>query len=183
LPKYLKLDECIKLLESIDGEHRIRDHAIITLFLNCGMRLSELVGININHINGNTLTVIGKGDKERSFDINDSCIKAINKYLKVRLNYNPKNKLALFLSEKGERISPEAVQLLGKKYLKLIERKDLSIHKMRHTAATLMLKGKADIRTIQEVLGHSSVASTEIYTKIDSEDKKMAIANNPLNNL
>ena len=118
LPKYLSLEECITLLSSIEGEYAARDYCIIILFLNCGIRLSELVGININHIQGDSLRVVGKGDKERTVHLNKSCLDAISEYLKVRPNDNAKDKQALFISRQGNRISTKTVQANFQKYLK-----------------------------------------------------------------
>lgn len=186
IPKYLTLDESISLLHSIDGKYKDRDYAIITIFLNCGLRLSELVNINMNSIKDNTLQVIGKGNKERQIYLNDACTNAINKYICVRSKNNIKDQDALFLSERGTRIGRRTVEMLVKKYLKLagLDYKKFSPHKLRHTAATLMHKyGNVDIRTLQQILGHESIATTEIYTHIDDEQVKEALKNNPLNNI
>lgn len=183
LPKYLNVEESKKLLGAIDGKNRERDYAIITLFLNCGLRLSELVGININRIRNDTLTVIGKGDKERTIYLNSACVKAINDYLKVRPVEGVKDKNALFLSERKQRISPKTVQYIVKKYIKNagLDPERYSTHKLRHTAATLMYKhGKVDIRALQEILGHESISTTEIYTHVDSDQLKKAVESNPL---
>jgi site-specific recombinase XerD len=183
---YLSLEDSMKLLDSvgnIDGEYKERDFAILTLFLNCGFRLAELVSIDINKIKNDMITVIGKGNKERTVPINDACIEAIEDYLKVRLNIEGEN--ALFLSERKKRISKRTVQHLVKKYLNISveESEKLSVHKLRHTAATLMYKyGKIDIRTLQQILGHENIHTTEIYTHVDDEQKKSAIDSNPLNN-
>lgn len=184
LPKYLELDESIALLESIDGEFKERDFCIITLFLNCGMRLSELVGINVSDIREDTLTVLGKGSKERTIYLNNACLDAINNYLKVRPNYEESNGTKpLFLSKRKKRISPKTVQYTVKKYIKIAELDPTkySTHKLRHTAATLMYTvGDVDIRSLQEILGHESVATTEIYTHVNNNRLKDAINKNPL---
>lgn len=183
LPKYLDIKESEKLLYSIDGEHRQRDYAIITLFLNCGLRLSELVGININKMKDGTLTVIGKGNKERTIYLNQACISAINAYMRVRPVDGVKDKNALFLSERKQRISNKTVQHIVKKYIKLagLDPEKYSTHKLRHTAATLMYKhGNVDIRALKEILGHESVSTTEIYTHVDNQQLKAAIESNPL---
>lgn len=184
LPKYLELDESIALLESIDGEFKERDFCIITLFLNCGMRLSELVGINVSDIREDTLTVLGKGSKERTIYLNNACLDAINNYLKVRPNYEEQNGVKpLFLSKRKKRISPKTVQYTVKKYIKIAELDPTkySTHKLRHTAATLMYTvGDVDIRSLQEILGHESVATTEIYTHVNNNRLKDAINKNPL---
>lgn len=196
LPKYLTLDESRKLLEvtknpapTTHGNHdnSVRDSAIITLFLNCGMRLSELTSINISDIDfeNNKLTVIGKGDKERTVYLNKACINAINSYLAVRprdgVKFNSRN--ALFLSEQKQRISNRTVQHIVKLEFKAagLDSTKFSVHKLRHTAATLMYKyGQVDIRALQEVLGHESIATTQIYTHVDSDQVRAAIENNPL---
>lgn len=184
LPKYLELDESIALLESIDGEFKERDFCIITLFLNCGMRLSELVGINVSDIREDTLTVLGKGSKERTIYLNNACLDAINNYLKVRPDYEEPNGVKpLFLSKRKKRISPKTVQYTVKKYIKIAELDPTkySTHKLRHTAATLMYTvGDVDIRSLQEILGHESVATTEIYTHVNNNRLKDAINKNPL---
>lgn len=183
LPRYLNVEESKQLLSSVDGQYSERDYAIITLFLNCGMRLSELVGINLNNIKNESLTVIGKGDKERSIPLNTACIKAIETYLKVRPVNGVKDKNALFISERKQRISKESVQKIVKKYIKSagLDPQRYSTHKLRHTAATLMYKyGNVDIRALQELLGHESIATTEIYTHLDKEQLKNAVDKNPL---
>lgn len=183
LPRYLNLDESKQLLSSVEGEHSIRDYAILTLFLNCGMRLSELVGINLNNIRNNTLTVIGKGNKERMIPLNSACINAINDYMKVRPVDGVKDKKALFLSERKQRISKATVQHIVKKYIisSGLDPRKYSTHKLRHTAATLMYRyGQVDIRTLQELLGHESIATTEIYTHLDAQQLKNAVDSNPL---
>lgn len=188
LPRYLNVEESKQLLSSIQGEYSERDYAIITLFLNCGMRLSELVGINLNNIKNNTLTVIGKGDKERSIPLNGACIKAIEDYLKKRPvdGISVMDKNALFISEHKRRISKESVQKIVKKYIinAGLDPNKYSTHKLRHTAATLMYKyGHVDIRALQELLGHESIATTEIYTHLDKQQLKDAVDSNPLSNV
>ncbi|RKD34507.1 tyrosine recombinase XerC [Thermohalobacter berrensis] len=182
-PIYLTLDEAQKLLDVIDGEFKERDYAIITLFLNCGLRLSELVSIDVDKIKGDTLTVIGKGNKERTIYLNDACIEAINNYLKVRPKDGLKDTKALFISKRKKRISPKTVQYLVKKYLRLagLDTDKYSPHKLRHTAATLMYKhGNVDIRALQQILGHENVSTTQIYTHIDDDRLRKAVKSNPL---
>ena len=184
-PKYLTKDESIELLNKIKNNktnrNQIRDYAIITLFLNCGMRLSELVNINLNKIKNDTLTVIGKGDKERTIYLNDSAMAALNDYLKIR---NKIDSNILFLSEQNKPMQVGAVQLVVKKYLKLIGKDEFSTHTLRHTAATLMYKhGNVDIRALQEILGHTNITTTEIYTHVDDEQCRKAVASNPLNSI
>lgn len=188
LPKYLTLEESRQLLnnvEKIDSRNESRDYAIITLFLNCGMRLSELTGINISDIDfdNNKLNVIGKGNKERTIYLNKACIDAINKYIADR----PKPKMQskkdnpLFLSERKTRISQRMVQDIVKKYLSATGLSKYSTHKLRHTAATLMYKyGNVDIRALQQLLGHESISTTEIYTHVDNEIIRNAVESNPL---
>lgn len=187
LPKYLNLDESINLLSSVDGKNVERDYAILVLFLNCGLRLSELVGININDLRGDTLTVIGKGNKERTVYLNKACQDALEAY-KAKRNkiQNMKDPKALFLSERKTRISPKTVQYLVKKYIRAagLDPDKYSPHKLRHTAATLMYKyGHVDIRALQAILGHESIATTEIYTHIDDEQLRSAVKSNPLSSV
>jgi len=183
LPRYLNIEESKQLLSSVGGEYSERDYAILTLFLNCGMRLSELVGINLSNIKNNSLRVIGKGGKERSIPLNNACTEAIDAYLRVRPVNGVKDKNALFISERKQRISKESVQKMVKKYIKEagLDPQRYSTHKLRHTAATLMYKyGNVDIRALQELLGHESIATTEIYTHLDKQQLKDAVDSNPL---
>ncbi len=192
LPKYLSLEESKKLIEvtkTTSDENKERDLAIITLLLNCGMRLSELVGINIKDINfsENKLNVIGKGNKERTIYLNKSCMDAINDYLKVRPHEGVKyeSKDALFLSKRKERISNRMVQEIVKRELAKagLDLNKYSTHKLRHTAATLMYQyGHVDIRALQVLLGHESISTTEIYTHVNDEQVKDAVNKNPLAN-
>ncbi|SHI70824.1 Site-specific recombinase XerD [Dethiosulfatibacter aminovorans DSM 17477] len=182
-PIHLTLDDAKKLLDSIEGRYATRDFAIIMTFLNCGMRLSELVGIDISSIKDDTLTVVGKGNKERTVYLNDSVNEAINNYLLERPDPADENDDALFLSSRKKRISPKAIQHLLRKHLLnagLVDEK-YSPHKLRHTAATLMYQhGNVDIRVLQEILGHESVSTTQIYTHINDERLKKAVEKNPL---
>ena len=182
-PVYLTLEESKQLLSSIDGENKERDYAIITLFLNCGLRLSELISIDISKISGDTLTVIGKGNKERTVYLNNACIHAVKRYLEVRPADEVKDKNALFLSERKRRISKRSVQYLVKKYIGAsnLDVEKYSPHKLRHTAATLMYKyGKVDIRSLQEILGHENISTTQIYTHLDEDTLRDAVKSNPL---
>ena len=193
MPKYLTLEDSKKLLDVTmqdDNRNKERDFAIITLFLNCGMRLSELVGINIKdiHFDDCKMTVIGKGNKERTIYLNKACINAIKQYLDVRpkegIDYNSKD--ALFLSERRERISRRTVQYIVEKELKNagLDTSKYSTHKLRHTAATLMYQyGEVDIRALQELLGHASISTTEIYTHVANQQVRDAVEKNPLANL
>ena len=185
-PVYLTLEEATKLLDSIDGHFKERDYAIITLFLNCGLRLSELVSIDIDKIKEDTLTVVGKGNKERTIYLNDACVYAIDNYLTVRPKEGLNDNKALFISKMKNRLSPKAVQHLVKKYLKIagLDTNKYSPHKLRHTAATLMYKhGNVDIRALQKILGHENVATTQIYTHIDDERLRQAVKSNPLSSI
>lgn len=188
-PVYLTLEECQLLLKTVlenkNEFYRKRDYAIITLFLNCGLRLSELASINISKIKEDTLTVIGKGNKERTIYLNSSCIDAINSYLEVRPQ-DAKDEDALFISKRKQRLSNRAIQHLIDKYLEKagFDTRIYSTHKLRHTAATLMYKyGNVDIRALQEILGHENVSTTQIYTHIDDERLRDAVKSNPLANL
>jgi integrase/recombinase XerD len=183
LPRYLNVEESKQLLNSIDGQFSERDYAIITIFLNCGLRLSELVGINLSNIKGTTLNVIGKGNKERSVPLNQACIKALEAYMRVRPVNGVKDRNALFLSKRNQRISKESVQKIVKKYIRAagLDPDRYSTHKLRHTAATLMYKyGHVDIRSLQELLGHESISTTQIYTHLDSNQLRTAVESNPL---
>ena len=178
LPKYLDIDDSMALLNAVEGKNAQRDYLILTLFLNCGLRLSELVGINLSDIRGNTLTVVGKGNKQRTIYLNDACKKALDAYLAVRPRDKVKDRNALFLSRNKERLGQRSVQNIVKKYLKLagLDAKKYSPHKLRHTAATLMYKhGNVDIRILQEILGHSNLSTTEIYTHLDDDTLRDAI--------
>ena len=193
LPKYLNLEESKKLLEASsdeDNRNYQRDYAITTLFLNCGLRLSELVGINIQDIDFSEakLNVIGKGNKERTIYLNRACLKALSDYLFIRPQVGIKaDKLnsdkALFLSERKERISRRTVQYIISKELQKagLDSRKFSVHKLRHTAATLMYQyGNVDIRALQELLGHESISTTEIYTHVDNTQVRNAVESNPL---
>lgn len=188
LPKYLNLEESVNLLQSVHGKKNVeRDYAILVLFMNCGLRLSELVSINVNSVRGDILTVVGKGDKERTVYLNQACQDAITTYKaerdKLKVVKDPK---ALFLSERKVRISPKTVQYLVKKYIQAsgLDPDKYSPHKLRHTAATLMYKhGHVDIRALQAILGHESIATTEIYTHVDEDQLRKAVKNNPLSSI
>ncbi len=193
LPKYLSLDDSRKLLDvasNEDNRNNERDYAITTLFLNCGMRLAELCGINLTDINFDEcqMNVIGKGNKERTIYLNKACVHAINEYLSVRPNDNltADGKNALFLSERRQRISRRTVQDIIYKELKQagLDTSKYSVHKLRHTAATLMYQyGNVDIRALQELLGHESISTTEIYTHVSNNQVRNAVESNPLANI
>ena len=184
LPKYLTLDESIALLNAVDGKFKERDYCIITLFLNCGMRLSELVSLNLSDIrSNNSIVVTGKGYKVRTIYLNEACIDAINAYLPYRPVDGVKDKNALFISRQKGRISNKTVQYIVKNALEKagLGDRNLSTHKLRHTAATLMYQhGNVDVLAIKEILGHESLSTTQIYTHIMDEQLKKAAASNPL---
>ena len=184
LPKFLTLEQSIDLLQSVDGNYKERDYCILTLFLNCGMRLSELVGIDLNDIRSDqTLKITGKGNKERIVYLNDACEQAIKNYLAVRPADKVIDKNALFVSRNHRRISPKTVQHLVKKYLDRIglSGQGYSVHKLRHTAATLMYQyGEVDIRILKDILGHVNLGTTQIYTHVSNEQMKKAAISNPL---
>lgn len=186
LPKYLSLEESKKLLASVEGKYPERDFAIITLFLNCGFRVSELVGIDLADISSDmtTITVIGKGNKQRRVFLNDACRQAIEAYLKVRpTDIKYEDRKALFISRNRNRISVKTVQWLIYKHLEDAELGDLgmSVHKLRHTAATLMYNyGGTDVRVLKDILGHEDLSTTEIYTHLESPKLEEAANRNPL---
>lgn len=186
LPKYLDLEQSIELLDAVDGKFKERDYCILTLFLNCGMRLSELVGINLSDIRSdNSLRITGKGNKQRVVYLNDACINAIEAYKRVRPVNGVIDRDALFISQQLKRISPKTVQYLVKKYLGKINLTDgYSTHKLRHTAATLMYQqGGVDTRVLKDILGHENLNTTEIYTHLSNEQIKNAVNANPLANV
>ncbi len=186
LPKHLTLDDSINLLGCVDGVYKERDYCILVFFLNCGMRLSELCGINLSDISSDgALKLLGKGNKERTVYLNDSCKQALEAYLKVRpcegLRGDARD--ALFVSRNGNRISAKTVQYTVKKYLDKagLSGRGLSTHKLRHTAATLMYQyGNVDIRVLKDILGHSNLGTTQIYTHVSDSQVKSAIDANPL---
>lgn len=186
LPKYLTLDQSITLLNNVEGKNKERDYCILTLFLNCGLRLSELVGINISHIkDNNTLVVLGKGNKERTVYLNQACLDAISAYMAVRPKDGLIDRDALFVSNQKRRISKQSVQKMVEANLKKngMDGMGFSTHKLRHTAATLMYQhAGVDPLQLKEILGHENLSTTEIYTHIHDEQLKEAIDSNPLNN-
>lgn len=186
LPRYLTESESIDLLQSVDGPNKERDYCILTLFLNCGLRISELINLNITDIREDSLRVeYGKGGKVRILYLNDACREALDSWLNVRKTIqvtNPAAKNALFISRQNSRISKSAVHLLVKKYILAagLDGSKYSAHKLRHTAATLMRKSGVDVRTLQEVLGHENLNTTQIYTHVDNSDIRAATESNPL---
>ncbi len=182
LPKYLTLDESVQLLQSVDGQNRERDYCILTIFLNCGLRISELCGLDLQDIQDDALRVLGKGNKVRIVYLNDACKDALNDYLAVRRPITGRDHNALFLSTRNERISRSSVHALVKKHLSAagLDASEYSSHKLRHTAATLMLQNGVDVKAVQEVLGHEHLNTTEIYTHIDNDALRVAAKANPL---
>ena len=182
LPRYLTLEESERLLQSVDSKHRERDYCILCIFLNCGLRISEIVGLNISDLRSDSLRVFGKGSKERIVYLNDATAAAINNYLTIRKNIAAVDRTAFFLSNRRTRMSREAVHSMVKKSLLRagLDAEKYSAHKLRHTAATLMLQNGVDVRTLQELLGHENLNTTQIYTHVDSSDLRIAASANPL---
>lgn len=182
LPRYLTLEESMALLDSVDGPNRERDYCILTLFLNCGLRISELIGLNRSDIQGEALHVLGKGNKVRIVYLNEACQAALEQYLAVRRPITGRDEDALFLSQQNRRISRSMVHALVKRHLLEagLDSTHYSSHKLRHTAATLMLQNGVDVKAVQEVLGHEHLNTTEIYTHIDNEALRVAARANPL---
>jgi len=182
LPRYLTLDESSKLLDNVDGIYRERDFCILTLFLNCGLRISELANLNLSDVREDSIRIIGKGNKERIVFINDACAVAINDYLLFRKETGLANERALFLSSRRTRISRSTIHSLVKKHLLAagLDSTRYSSHKLRHTAATLMLKSGVDVRTLQELLGHEHLNTTQIYTHVENSSLRDAAMRSPL---
>ena len=185
LPKYLTMEQSAALLRSVSGQNQIRDYAILMIFLNCGIRRSELVGLNLSDVYEDRLRVVGKGNKERFVYFGTSCRKAIDAYLVERNKKVLSDNRALFGSRDGNRISVTAVHRLVKKALLEagLDPTQFSAHKLRHTAATMMLSGGVDVKTVQEVLGHENLNTTQIYTHIENTELKIAAEANPLSKL
>ncbi len=185
LPKYLTLEQSSALLRAVSGPNEKRDYAILMLFLNCGIRRSELVGLNITDVYEDRIRVVGKGNKERFVYFGAACRKAIDTYLPIRNKQVLTDNRALFGSRNGNRISTDAVHALVKKALLQagLDATQFSAHKLRHTAATMMLSGGVDVKTVQEVLGHENLNTTQIYTHIESTELKIAAEANPLSKL
>lgn len=182
LPRYLTLEESQRLLSAVEGKNRERDYCILCIFLNCGLRISEIVGLNVSDYRGESLRVVGKGNKERTVYLNDACRDAIDRYLEVRKLLAPPRVTAMFLSNRRARISCDSIQVMVKKNLTKagLDASLYSAHKLRHTAATLMLQNGVDVRTLQEVLGHENLNTTQIYTHIDNAELRTAADANPL---
>ena len=184
LPRYLDLEESVELLESVDGANSVRDYCILTLFLNCGLRISELVGLNVTDVRGDQLRVLGKGNKERVLFLNEACQQALQDWLTERNMLALIDKEALFITHQNRRrISRAAVHKLVKKHLAAsgLDSTQYSAHKLRHTAATLMYQhGGVDIRALKEILGHANIGTTEIYTHISNQMIEQAANASPL---
>ena len=185
LPKYLTFEQSAALLQAVSGQNQKRDYAILMLFLNCGIRRSELVGLNLTDVYEDRIRVVGKGNKERFVYFGTSCRKALDAYLVERNKKVLSDNRALFGSRDGNRISVTAVHRLVKKALLQagLDPDQFSAHKLRHTAATMMLSGGVDVKTVQEVLGHENLNTTQIYTHIESTELKIAAQANPLSKL
>ena len=185
LPKYLTLEQSAALLQAVSGPNEKRDYAILMLFLNCGIRRSELVGLNLTDVYEDRIRVVGKGNKERFVYFGSSCKKAIDAYLPERNKKQLSDNRALFGSRDNNRISVSAVHRMIKKYLLVagLDPDNFSAHKLRHTAATMMLSGGVDVKTVQEVLGHENLNTTQIYTHIENTELKIAAEANPLSKL
>lgn len=187
LPKYLTLEQSKLLLASVKAPNKERDYCILTLFLNCGLRLAELVGLNVTDVNltERTMLVTGKGSKQRLIYLNKACVLALEAYLAVRPadRLKGEDRKALFISRLHKRIGRQAVQLMVYHYLAEIglDGQHYSVHKLRHTAATLMYQhGDVDVLILKEMLGHENLATTEIYTHVDSKQMRAAAKSNPL---
>lgn len=185
LPKYLTMEQSAALLQAVSGQNQKRDYAILMIFLNCGIRRSELVGLNITDVYEDRLRVVGKGNKERIVYFGTPCRKAIEAYMPIRNKKILTDNRALFGSRDGNRISVTAVHRLVKKALLQagLDPEQYSAHKLRHTAATMMLSGGVDVKTVQEVLGHENLNTTQIYTHIENTELKIAAQANPLSKL
>lgn len=180
LPRYLTEQESLRLLESVEGRHAKRDYAILTLFLNCGLRRSELAGLDVSDVREETVRVLGKGNKERILYLNDACIGAVKGWLAERPDADGQK--ALFLSAQKKRMHENTIHNLVKKHILQagLDPSRYSAHKLRHTAATLMLSNGVDVRTLQEVLGHEHLNTTQIYTHVDNAELRLAARANPL---
>ncbi len=185
LPRYLTLEQCTSLLKAVDGPNAKRDYAILMLFLNCGIRRAELVGLNLTDVYEDRIRVVGKGNKERIVYMGAACKAAIDAYLPERNKMVLTDNRALFGSRDKNRISVTAVHRLVKKHLLSagLDASQFSAHKLRHTAATLMLSHGVDVKTVQEVLGHENLNTTQIYTHIESTELKIAAEANPLSKI
>lgn len=193
LPKHMSLEDAILFMDTVRSDKsqteyaRIRNYCMVTLFLNCGMRLSELVGINMTDIDRflRSVRILGKGNKERIIYFNDACRSALEEYIPLREKQKvaAEAETALFLSRQGKRINNRTVQVMVEKYLEMsgLGNRGLSVHKLRHTAATLMYsKGGVDVRVLKEILGHEQLNTTQIYTHVSNSEVEAAMSKNPL---
>jgi site-specific recombinase XerD len=182
LPRFLSLDESLRLLDNVDGPNRERDFCILTIFLNCGLRISELAGLDVGDIRDDSIRVLGKGNKERIVFQNDACASAIKDYKAIRENVKNTDTRAFFLSNRRQRISTSTIHSLVKKHLLAagLDSINYSSHKLRHTAATLMLQHGVDVRTLQELLGHEHLNTTQIYTHVENTSLREAAKASPL---
>nr|WP_305146197.1 tyrosine-type recombinase/integrase [Gemmiger formicilis] len=184
LPKYLTVNEAVDLLNNIQSDFYERDYCIITLFLNCGMRLAELVTIDLGDFRDDTIRIIGKGNKERLVYLNTACLDALQRYKKARASLpNLVDKDALFVSKRtGKRLTARRVEQIVARCLQSagLSGRGFSPHKLRHTAATLMYQGGVDMLALKEILGHENVSTTQIYTHINREQLRRAVAASPL---
>ncbi len=186
MPVYLTLEESIELVKSVQTKYSERDYCIITLFLNCGMRLSELCGLNLNDIRGETLKLLGKGRKERVVYLNAACVHALEQYLAVRVApIKASEKYALFVSKRGTRLTQRRVEQIVGECLAAagLSGQGYSPHKLRHTAATLMYQHGVDIRVLKELLGHVNLSTTEIYTHVSDRQIEAAAQKSPLSSV
>lgn len=185
LPRHLTLEESIQLLKAVEGRNKIRDYCILCIFLNCGLRISEIVRLDLADIREGYLLVHGKGGKDRIVFLNDICKKALNDYLMIRKGSSLPNEPALFLSTRRQRIGRDAIHHMVKQNLKRagLDSNQYSSHKLRHTAATLLLQNGVDIRTLQELLGHEHLNTTQIYTHIESTELRLAAEAHPLSQI
>lgn len=189
LPKHLTLENCYELLKQVDGPQKQRDFCMICLFLNCGMRLSELVGMNHMDIHNNTLLLRGKGNKERIIYLNEACLVSLKSYQNFKLEYykdRPHDKKAVFLSRNGNRLGKRQVERVVEQTIARagLANYGYSVHKLRHTAATMMYQqGDVDIRVLQEILGHSNLGTTQIYTHVSNQQMEDASKKSPLSSL
>lgn len=191
LPKYLNLENAFRIkniFNSSNSNFPTRDNLIVTLFLNTGMRLSELVNLNIGDINWEkeTIRIMGKGSKERILYLNTNCLKKINEYINIRFKNSDKIKInePLFVNKYGNRFGKQGIENICKKAFKLADLSDYNYttHSLRHTVATQLYMNNVDINVIKEILGHSSIVSTEIYSHVHDIKIKEAVEKNPLAN-
>ncbi len=205
LPKYMTLEQALEMLTHIDTPDQKRDYCIVVFFLNCGMRLSELVGIDLKDIRKTTasdgneiysLKVLGKGKKERIVYLNNACVNAYLDYLApdegdpdIRRAAGCRDMSAqtnaLFISRRRTRISNRRVQQIVEDCFKScgLDNMGLSVHKLRHTAATLMYQNGVDVRVLKDVLGHENLNTTQIYTHVSNSQMQNAMNQNPLSNV